>query len=81
MARDIDDIFRSLDEDERFKGAGLSRGRGVMEDVLVWEIRISDFDLDAETLDYLNGFAEREGLILNVDNGNVVLSRRPQGVA
>jgi hypothetical protein len=76
--RDINDVFRSLVEDERFKDAGLARGRGIVDNVLVYEIRITDFEFDAGMLAELQDLADREDLILNVENGNATLRQRPR---
>jgi hypothetical protein len=74
---DIDCAFIALANSERFKDAGLARGRGVVDDVLVYEVRISAFDFGADASAELRELAEREDLILYVDNGEAILRQRP----
>jgi hypothetical protein len=64
MAGDIDKAFRELSEDERFRDGGLARRREVVDGVLVYEIRVSELELDDELLGRLQEIAAAEDLDL-----------------
>ncbi len=80
-SRDINEVYFALADDERFKGAIMARGRGIVDDVLVFEIRIEDFEVGPETTAALQEVAERENLTLTLDKGKALLRQRPQVVA
>jgi hypothetical protein len=64
-------------DDERFKDGGLARGRVPVADALVYAIRLSDFECDAEMRAALKEIADRDGLALNVHDGEATLRQQP----
>lgn len=76
-SRVIHDVFSSLADDERFNGAGLALGRGVVDNAMVYEIRITEFEFDAASLAALEEVSAQEGLALAVDGGTATLRQLP----
>lgn len=80
-SRDIHDVFRQIASDERVKEhQGLALGRGVVDGVFIYEIRVTDFDFDDDAVNALREIADREELSFDSSEGMVVLrQRRPDG--
>jgi hypothetical protein len=73
--RDIYELFRALDGDERFAGLGIALRRETVDGSLSYIIVVSGFEFDSGTRDDLHGFADENGLrVLAETPGEVVLT-------
>ena len=63
MTRDIHDAYNRLSNDPDFASSGgMELYRAPLGNTLRYEIHVSDFDFDLDTIEKLRAFAERESL-------------------
>ena len=73
--RDIYELFRALDGDERFAGLGIALRRETVDGSLSYIIVVSGFEFDSGTRDDLHGFADDNSLrVLAETPGEAVLT-------
>jgi hypothetical protein len=78
VAGNIDEAFRQLREDERFRDGGLARRREVVDGALVYEVRVSQLELNDDLLARLREIADAEDLDLEIGDGEAALRQRAE---
>lgn len=77
MASEIHDIYRRLCEDDRFAEVNAALRRGVVDDTLIYEIALSEFESEPNTRAAAADFAGKHDLDV-VDAGSGLLLLRPR---
>lgn len=71
------DLYQRLCADERFDGVGAGLGRGVVDDILVFEITLSGLEGDPEVRRAAEDFAGEHGLVVvETGDGSLVMRHR-----
>jgi hypothetical protein len=74
MAEPMDDLYQRLCADHRFDDVRAGLGRGVVDDAMIYEITVSEFDADPDVRASVDEFAAEHGLVvLEGEPGSLVL--------
>jgi hypothetical protein len=77
MSESMHDLYQRLCADERFEDVGAGLGRAVVDDVMIYEITLSNLDAEPDVRAAAEEFAAKHGLVvLEAGDGTLVL-RRP----